>query len=109
MEQRNKVYKENMMITINSKEQLKTLAKQLKVRSDWHEPDEQNVSAEVRGQTFDNAGFYGLEYESETLQHINDGSFYANLEMYVILYQNDKAVAQINLATLFAIATDYTS
>jgi len=37
------------MTRINTKEELKGLAKDLKVRPDWHEPDEQGVDAVVKG------------------------------------------------------------
>jgi hypothetical protein len=84
------------MITITSKRQLKDLAKQLGVRDDWHEPDEQNIEAKVFGKIFDNAGIYGLSLDIPTEQK----------EIYVVLYQNKKPVAEIDLATLFAFACD---
>ena len=66
--------------------QLKALAKELGVRDDWHEPDEQEVDAVVHGNTFDNAGF---EYEK-----------------HVIIKKDGEPVARINLATLLAFACD---
>lgn len=63
--------------------------------ADWHEPDECDITAEVCGKRFDNAGNWG------------NGS--TSGEMYVILKHDDEPVAEINLATLFAWATGRTS
>lgn len=65
--------------------QLRDLAEFLKVRHDWHEPDEQEVTVKVQGSKFDNAGVEG--------------------EREVIIYQAKYPIAKINLATLFAFAT----
>jgi len=72
--------------------ELKKYAKQLGVRGDWHEPDEQSVTAVVKGKTFDNANLSGG----------NIGG-----EKFVIIKQNGKPVFKINLAMLFAYATGY--
>ena len=63
---------------------LKELAKFLRVRDSWHEPDEQDVNASVTGTVFDNDGFED--------------------NMRVILSLKGKSIAKINLATLFAFA-----
>lgn len=67
--------------------ELKKIADMLMVRPDWHEPDEQDVTAAYillpTGGSFDNAG-HGI------------------LEQYVIVYQDLMPVAEIALATLFA-------
>jgi hypothetical protein len=81
---------------ITSKKQLLDLAKGLGVRVDWHEPDEQEVTAKVFGKQFDNAGFYGSECTLSSEQK----------EIYVALFKNNVLVAEINLATLFAFACD---
>lgn len=73
--------------------ELQALAKELGVRPDWHEPDEQEITAVVRGVTFDNAGFW-------------PGAYLAYEEIYVTLYHRYRAVAQINLATLLAWASE---
>jgi len=83
------------MISINSKEELKRLAKDLGVRGDWHEPDEQGVTANVIGKIL-NAGFYGLNCSLPN----------KNQELCVVLYQDKKPVAEIDLATLLAFACD---
>lgn len=56
------------------------------VRCDWHEPDEQEITATVVGAKFDNAG---LDHEKS-----------------VVLKIDRKVVGQINLATLCALATE---
>lgn len=95
---------------INSLKQLQDLAQELGVRNDWHEPDEQEVTVEVRGHSFDNAGAWGLEREAEILtQEANflktHGRCYPDyVEKYILIKQNGKVKAEINLATLFALA-----
>lgn len=81
------------MKRISKRNDLVKLARQLKVRPDWHEPDEQEVTATMHGQTFNNAGFWGI------------GSNH-KWEMYVTLYKDGKPVAEVNLATLFAWAAE---
>lgn len=80
------------MKRIDKKSELIELAEELGVRPDWHEPDEQDVEAIVRGKNFDNAGFWPLP--ERTFE-----------ELHVTVYQGHRAVAQVNLATLFAWAT----
>jgi hypothetical protein len=89
-------------VRIDTIGQLQELARTLRVRPDWHEPDEQEVTARVFGQFFDNAGFWPYEPNGryESTNSIDSES----LEMYVELLQAGKVVAQINLATLFAMA-----
>lgn len=77
------------MIRIYRKSQLKGLALALGTRADWHEPDEQDLTVEVRGSHFDNAGFW-------------PDPTGATMEMHVVIKQYDKPVAAINLATLIA-------
>lgn len=82
------------MKRIQTKADLTQLAHDLGVRPDWHEPDEQDVTATAHGVNFDNAGFWGT-----------DSTFSGDSEQYVTLYQKGEAVAEINLATLFAWAS----
>lgn len=88
------------MKRINTRTELTELAKELGVRPDWHEPDEQKVTAKVtakvHGTMFDNAGFWPAGQLTST-----------NLEQHVIIKQDGKPVAAVNLATLFAWATGY--
>lgn len=89
-----------MIRQIYSRAQLVELAEDLGVRPDWHEPDEQEVTATTHGVSFDNAGLWGKEYRSSF-----DGQEFT--EQYVILYKNGSPAASVNLATLFAWATGY--
>lgn len=64
------------------------------VRKDWHEPDEQEVTAIVKGRQLDNAGGdEGLDQEDP-------------IEKVVELYIDGEAICRINLATLLALACD---
>lgn len=83
---------------ITTKAQLIELANELGVRPDWHEPDEQEVTATTHGVSFDNAGFWGKTYRSTV-----DGLNFT--EKYVWLHKDGQRVACVNLATLFAWAT----
>lgn len=102
------------MKIIRTRAELRELARELAVRPDWHEPDEQGLTADVFGRTFDNAGFWPLDRSPET---IHAGKVFTSdpersTEMYVVLYQTMGAgvypqpVAAINLATLFAWACE---
>lgn len=84
---------------INKRSELVALAKKLGVRPDWHEPDEQGVTARlVEGLTFDNAmGDMFCAEQGKPWEH------------YVVLEQNGRPVALVNLAILFAWATGYES
>jgi hypothetical protein len=85
------------MIRIRTRRGLIDLAAHLGVSPDWHEPDEQNVAAQVRGQSFDNAGFWGTKRDSGQPHE----------EMQVIFYHEGRPCAVVNLATLCAWATGY--
>jgi len=81
---------------IMTRQQLVNLKERLQVGNDWHEPDNQEVTATVQGgPSFDNAGFWG--YPQGPMP---------DLEMYVTIYKDDQPVANVNLATLFAWATE---
>jgi hypothetical protein len=82
---------------ISTKKDLLKLKEILKVRPDWHEPDEQEVTAEVLGKKFDNAGFPPFEFDVRPNK----------AEIYVFIYKDKVPVAKVNLATLFAWATGY--
>ena len=79
------------MKRINTRAELIELARELGVRNDWHEPDEQEITATTHGVHFDNAGFWPTE-------EVRIGE----PEQYVILYKEGDAVAAVNLATLFS-------
>jgi hypothetical protein len=80
------------MQRITRQSELAALAAKLGVRPDWHEPDEQKLTAEVKGESFDNAGTWP---ESPDIPPVI-------LETHVILSQDDQPVAAVNLADLFA-------
>lgn len=90
-----------MTLRINFPSQLKRLARDLRVRPDWHEPDEQELTAKFHGTDFDNAGFWGT-YKGE-LRTFRDNK----QEMWIELFKDGKLVAEINLATLLAMACGY--
>lgn len=85
--------------TIHTRAELQELARQLRVRPNWHEPDEQEVTARVFGLSFDNAGFWG---QDEVRRVGGMGPYSEGLEMWVTLYQDGYPVAEVNLATLFS-------
>jgi len=87
------------MKRITKREELVTLAAELGTRPDWHEPDEQDLTARVFGDGFDNAGFWDDGGRSRY-------SFYGTEELHVVLYRNETPVASVNLATLFAWAAE---
>ena len=89
-----------MVRRITTRDQLIDLAKELEVGGDWHEPDEQDVTATTHGVNFDNAGFWadGRDHTGSTPEE-------DYTELHVILHKDDKPVAAVNLATLFAWAT----
>lgn len=85
------------MQRIIQQEDLAALAAELGVRSDWHEPDEQGVTAVVKGDDLDNAGFWPQdEEEDEGRPEWGYG------ELYVELRKDDVPVAAVNLATLLS-------
>lgn len=84
------------MQRITERADLIALAQTPRVRPDWHEPGEQEVTA-----TFDNAGFWGEP--GETYKSSFDGTEFT--EQYVTLHKDGVPVAAVNLATLFAWAT----
>lgn len=87
------------MKLINSRKELTELARELGVRPNWHEPDEQRVTARASGTHLDNA------MGADPIKNVG--------EMVVILERirpDDHEVSQIasiNLADLLAWATGY--
>jgi hypothetical protein len=102
------------MKLIHTRAELVQLARELRVRVDWHEPDEQGVTAKVFGENFDNAGFWPL---AEAYRHGDIKPDERSVEMYVVIYQDKSgggydrpepvAVAAVNLATLLGWASSY--
>lgn len=96
-----------MVKRIMTAAELRELAKQLQVRKDWHEPDEQEVTASVFGGSFDNAGFWGDEEYITWVRRYGRPRADRGIEMYVSIQQDGKVIAEVNLATLFAFACGY--
>lgn len=103
------------MRTITTRAELAALAQELGVRPDWHEPDEQNVTAKFGGNDldFDNAMPPGLVYGKLS----QGGDEYQEMCIYlhrlVIDEQGERRIGQpiavVNLAMLFAWATGFQS
>ena len=92
-------------IRIDTREQLREVATMLGLSFDWHEPDSQDITAVVHGRSFDNAGFWPIETrEPRDRWDIQANPSHPALEMYVDLLHRGDIVAQVNLATLFAMA-----
>lgn len=87
-----RVKRDVSLVRINEPGDLALFADQHRLRPDWHEPDEQEVSARVVGDHLDNA-------MGPTVDH-NCG------ELNVVLIKEGKDVAVVNLATLLAWATE---
>ena len=75
-------------MALMTKKILKRFAKLYQLRDDWHEPDEQNVTARVTGDHLDNAFGTGDDVT----------------ELQVILCVDGQEVIRVNLATLLATA-----
>lgn len=92
------------MEIITSREQFQRFATRQGVRYDWHESDEQDLTARVEGVTFDNAGFWPSNVAG-----------YAAPELHVIFSRTEvddngeigviEDLAAVNLATLCSWAT----
>src|SRR5690554_7790240 len=87
-------------IRVDEREELAYFANEVGTRLDWHEPDEQDLTALHFGRSFDNAGFWGTSANA-----------YQSLvnEQHIVLYINEFPVIAVNLATLFARSEEHTS
>lgn len=88
---------------IESAQQLAEFADKHRIRNDWHEPDEQNITAIVLGTCFDNAMGPGETFGYETSP---------SMEIAVYLCEDlgegrePRPLACVNLASLCAWATE---
>ena len=90
------------MKLINSAKELNELAKELGVRLDWHEPDEQEVNVRIIGSHLDNAmGADPDADEKVDVSHYPDGTLHWG-EYNVVITKEGKDVAVVNLAELLA-------
>jgi hypothetical protein len=78
------------MKIINTRAELSALRDELRLREDWHEPDERDVTVSVELGVFDNAMCQP------------DGG-----EIAIQIRQDDVPIAWVNLALLFAFATGF--
>ena len=85
------------MQRINGRAQLVKLAQELGTGADWHEPDEQGLSARVEGEDLDNAGCW-----PESAVNIKG---YKG-EFCVVLTKDGEDIAVVNLASLFSMAVN---
>lgn len=95
------------MKRIDNRADFVAFARNMGVRPDWHEPDEQDLTARVEGTPFDfdNAGFWPTDPRDHTA------------ELHVIFSERDESLdgspmtgrdlACVNLATLCAWASGY--
>ena len=93
------------MERINSAKELNELAKELRVRPDWHEPDEQEVNARIIGSHLDNAmGADPDADEKVDVYHDPDGSVRTLHwgEYNIVITKKGKDVAVVNLAELLS-------
>lgn len=91
-------------VRVHTIAELKVVAAKLGVRPDWHEPEEQEVTAKVYGQSFDNAGTWPMDLDRAGDRFAATAPESEALEMYVELHKDGLPVAIVNLATLFAMA-----
>lgn len=82
---------------VNRRNELRDLARRLKVRRDWHEPDEQGLTIRVVGSVFDNAGFYGPDLPD----NLRDRE-----EFNIVIVHDGTDIAVINIATLLGWACE---
>lgn len=94
------------MRKIETKAEFAEFAREIGMKSNWHEPDEQDITARVEGTSFDNAGFWPrpdfVGTQSEIIR-----------EMHVIFSRDRDDIegnpredlAMVNLATLCAWAS----
>jgi hypothetical protein len=86
---------------ITKRVDLVALKNALGVPNSWHEPDEQLVTAQVRGGVLGNAGNWG---EAALKDRWTDDD---HLELWVTLSQDGTPVAEVNLAVLLSFATGH--
>lgn len=86
------------IVGIDTPAELEELARELGVRPDWHEPDEQDVSARIRGHHLDNA-------MGSTMRDLGEDN--ESGEFNIVIQKDGRDRAVINLATLLSWACGY--
>lgn len=77
---------------IETAEELEALRADYGITSDWHEPDENGISAIVHGRVLDTAGHWPRATEKERRAEIT--------ELYVTLQHEGEPIAYVNIALL---------
>lgn len=95
---------------ISTRAELVALARELGVRADWHEPDEQKITVVINGthMQFDNATRAGQRFgedDSHAELHATIHRIHWDDEYHT--WRLGRAIAHVNLAMLFAWATGY--
>jgi hypothetical protein len=93
---KNLILPETTVVGIQTFGDMARLAHDLRVRPDWHEPDEQGVDARIIGHSLDNA-------MGSTVREIGENNEAG--EFNVIITREGVDVAVINLANLLAWAS----
>lgn len=91
------------MNIITTRDQLTAFARQSGLRPDWHEPDEQRITARVEGASFDNAGFWPTDRAASHPSTVELHVIFSRIEddgVYHDILGED--IAAVNLATLCA-------
>jgi len=91
---------------IDSAEGLASLADTLGLRSDWHEPDESDVTATLVNPTYKGGNLFNLR--ETKIRHL-DNAYTDRTEAYLAIYKDGEVKARINIATLLALASGYDS
>jgi hypothetical protein len=105
------------MELIHTRAQFVDFARRMGVRPDWHEPDEQGLTARVEGTPldFDNAGSWPAENGTNPPAELRTKGWEGTVELHVIFSEKDveagkavrgRDIACVNLATLCAWASE---
>lgn len=105
------------MQIITTREQFITFARTIGVRPDWHEPDEQGITARVEGTagSFDNAGMWPASEVLPWPVELANKGWEKNVELHVIISRTSEDydeteitedLACVNLATLCSWAAE---
>lgn len=99
------------MKIIHTRDEFIAWAREQKLRPDWHEPDEQDITARVEGTPldFDNAGFwpFGNGYRFGNERHAELHVIFSRSSIEDGRTVRGEDLACVNLATLCAWATGW--
>ncbi|TCC19938.1 hypothetical protein [Kribbella sindirgiensis] len=93
------------MRLIDTRDEFREFAREIRMRDDWHEPDEQGITATVEGRSFDNAGFWPAPELRDEL-HRERHVIFSRHEPTPENENNWVRLAAVNLATLCAWASE---